>query len=225
MTKGQKALVWTLSIAVGGVATYLIYRAMKCRINPAKCTPEGEETLLDSAIEKTKEIVSGESSKGTPFKTKKEGDTFRAWVNDKYSEYAKSIDLDRSGKYDNSYIRKAWAKFGEEYSKLSAKPTTYGLIDVQSNLGNNYVADLSRTDRIVVKGKIYGRHQVNFYNNGRFAILDVGSDEDPTILYKELKGNWYEGGKKLKTDAGNTYLNTSVIKNLTDAIKNDRVKK
>lgn len=225
MTKGQKALVWTLSIAVGGVATYFIYKALKCQINPAKCTQEKNDTLLDDAIEKTKEIISGESSKGTPFKTKKEGDIFRAWVNDKYSEYAKSIELDRSGKYDNSYIRKAWAKFGEDYSKLSAKPTTFGLIDVQSNLGNNYIADLSRTDRISVKGKLYGRYKVVFYNNGRWGAIDVGSDEDPTILYKELKGNWYEGGKKLKTDAGNTYLNTHVITNLRDAIKNDRVKK
>jgi hypothetical protein len=46
---------------------------------------------------------------------KEEGNAFRNWVNDKYPDYAKSISLDRSGGYDNSYVKKAWAKHGAEY--------------------------------------------------------------------------------------------------------------
>ena len=39
----------------------------------------------------------------------KEGNRFRSWVNDKYPSTAKSLDLDRSGSYNNSYIKKAWS--------------------------------------------------------------------------------------------------------------------
>ena len=53
-----------------------------------------------------------------PIKNKIEGDKFRNWVNNTYPEYAKEIDLDPEGKYDNSYIKKAWSKYGEEYTKL-----------------------------------------------------------------------------------------------------------
>lgn len=51
----------------------------------------------------------------TPFKNKTEGDQFRAWVNDTYPAVAKEIDLDRSGSYDNAYIKKAWRRLHKEY--------------------------------------------------------------------------------------------------------------
>ena len=222
MTKGQKALVWTLSIAVGGVATYFIYKALKCKINPAKCTPEGEETLLDSAIEKTKEVVTGESYASTPFKSKAEGDAFRAWINDTYPDYAREIDLDRAGKFNNSYIKKAFAKYGEQYLALSRKPKAFGLVDIQTNLGNNYIADVSKPDRIYVKSKIRDRFKTVFFNNGRVHLNDEGSSSDPSRLYAPIKGNWYEGGKKIKIDGGGTYLNSSVIKNLSDIVSAEK---
>lgn len=50
-----------------------------------------------------------------PFKDKKEGDEFRAWVNDYHSEYARSIDLDRNGSWFNSFITTAWNRFKDEY--------------------------------------------------------------------------------------------------------------
>jgi len=46
---------------------------------------------------------------------REEGDAFRNWVNDNYPDYAASIDLGRSGKHDNSYVARAWAKHGAEY--------------------------------------------------------------------------------------------------------------
>lgn len=61
-----------------------------------------------------------ETKKEIPFKNREEGDKFRSWVNDNYPEYAKSIDLDRSGSFNNSYIKRAWDKYGEEYQKKSS---------------------------------------------------------------------------------------------------------
>lgn len=52
------------------------------------------------------------------------GDKFRAWVNKTHPDYARQIDLDPSGPYNNSYIRKAWAQYGEEYkASLKGDPT------------------------------------------------------------------------------------------------------
>ena len=47
-----------------------------------------------------------------------EGDKFRAWVNNTYPDYAKKIKLDPDGSYNNSYIKKAWAKYKDEYNKF-----------------------------------------------------------------------------------------------------------
>ena len=50
-----------------------------------------------------------------PFTNKEEGNAFRAWINETYPDYAKEIDLDKKGGYNNSYIKKAWDKYGETY--------------------------------------------------------------------------------------------------------------
>jgi hypothetical protein len=71
-----------------------------------------------------------------PFKTEAEGNTFRAWVIAKDSAYAKSIDLGATGKL-NSYVQKAWDKYGTEYSKTLApiiSPTTKDKIFSQENI-------------------------------------------------------------------------------------------
>ena len=58
-----------------------------------------------------------------PFTTEAEGNTFRAWVIAKDPTYAKSISLSATGKL-NSYVQKAWDKYGTEYSKTLAPATT-----------------------------------------------------------------------------------------------------
>jgi hypothetical protein len=54
-------------------------------------------------------------------KDKVEGDKFRAWVNDTFPDYAKEIKLDRTGSYNNNYIKKAWAKYKKEYTDFIGK--------------------------------------------------------------------------------------------------------
>ena len=56
-------------------------------------------------------------------KNKEEGDAFRQWINETYPEYAKNIDLDKEGAYDNSYIKKAWEKYGGDYLMGNIKST------------------------------------------------------------------------------------------------------
>jgi hypothetical protein len=54
-----------------------------------------------------------------PFENTTQGNQFRGWVNDNYSSYANSINLDRTGSYDNSFITKAYIKYGAEYDSRS----------------------------------------------------------------------------------------------------------
>ena len=50
--------------------------------------------------------------------SKEEGNKFRKWVNDNYPDYAEEIDLDEEGPMNNSYIQKAWQKYGQEYQMV-----------------------------------------------------------------------------------------------------------
>jgi hypothetical protein len=52
-----------------------------------------------------------------PFTNTQQGNAFRGWVNDNYPAYAQQIDLDRTGKYNNSYITKAYMKYGAIYEQ------------------------------------------------------------------------------------------------------------
>jgi len=81
--------------------------------------------LLDYPDEKNSfEVFMGVNGDYTfPFKTEAEGNTFRAWVISKDPTYAKSISLSATGKL-NSYVQKAWDKYGAEYLKLFPLATT-----------------------------------------------------------------------------------------------------
>jgi len=50
-----------------------------------------------------------------PFKNKKQGDKFRKWVNKEHPKDAKRLDLDKSGSFNNSYIKRAWLEFYKIY--------------------------------------------------------------------------------------------------------------
>ena len=63
----------------------------------------------------TKSSGESKSSVKVPFKNTEEGNAFRQWVNNTHPNYAKEIDLDKEGSYNNSYIAKAWNKYGKDY--------------------------------------------------------------------------------------------------------------
>jgi hypothetical protein len=51
---------------------------------------------------------SGSQTESFPIKNKEEGNAFRAWANDNYPRLSKTLELDRSGSFNNEYIKKAW---------------------------------------------------------------------------------------------------------------------
>lgn len=73
----------------------------------------------DSGLELVGFIYPIKEIPALPFTNKDQGDAFREWVNDKHPATAKAIDLDRSGSYDNSYIKTAWEFHFNEYLELN----------------------------------------------------------------------------------------------------------
>ena len=67
----------------------------------------------------TNKKISKENINGLvlPFENNSEGNLFRLWVNKKYPEYAKSIDLEEKGPCSNCFMQLAWEKYCQEYIK------------------------------------------------------------------------------------------------------------
>jgi len=115
MTKGAKIgiiVVVVVGLAVGG---YFLYKKLSSDGTDPNDTstdeqePQGTPTptpnVSDSSLEKT------------PFKNQGQGDYFRLWVNRFYPTDAKKLDLSKTGAIDNSFIRKAWLKYGVLYKQ------------------------------------------------------------------------------------------------------------
>jgi hypothetical protein len=119
-SKKAKAIAVVVSIiAIAGVVGYVLYRRKK-----AKQTSSTFETdFVPSAAPSTpsRPQPSAPIRYTFPFKTEAEGNKFRAWVNDNYPDFARSIELDRTGKL-NSYVQRAWDKYGFEYLNTTYQP-------------------------------------------------------------------------------------------------------
>lgn len=91
----------------------------------------GDETATDEIVggdETTTEVADAEDEViAMPFTNKEEGNAFRQWVNETYPDYADDIDLDKKGSYNNTYIQKAWDKYGQQYLNKDKKPEEEGL--------------------------------------------------------------------------------------------------
>lgn len=225
MNKSKSNLIWYIIGGVviigGGIGAYLYFRKRKTTDSTQALE---ESTSVSDSTPSTPPSSGGgassSSSASTPFKNKAEGDAFRNWVNNKYPAYAKEIDLDRSGSYDNAYIRKAYAKYGAEYSaslqsstqpaKPSIpKPTANDFSVLKQNMsplkaqyplaseGSNYVA-------YTFKSNIAGF----FYTSGFFEIARIVAQKRENVQM----GDWWYDGKYLNilmsdgTKANGTYI-------------------
>jgi len=230
MEKKTKIILGVTAVAVvGGVILLVLANKKKKKITA--CTVKGGvwDTKTKSCINPdTNEVIDitsetdyssdssgggvlsggGSSRPSTGFTSKAEGDAFRVWVNATYPIYAKSILLDKSGDYDNSYIRKAYEKYGAEYKSASSSPHLL----VAKYLGNRASRQGNRT---TVKFN-YDKNIATFYSNGTFSIATSGQSG---LL---AKGNYLNGGKTLiikeGANAGKTFKDVKVWKNLFKTI-------
>lgn len=140
MNKGLKIAIGIATIGIVGTSVFFLVKFLRKK-NEEKEEKEkegnrnsvSEQNVKSKAYNKRPISASSESLGKTPFKSKAEGDKFRGWVNDNHSAYAKKIDLDRSGSYDNRYIRKAWSQYGVDY-----EDSTNANVVVNLKYGNKF---------------------------------------------------------------------------------------
>lgn len=121
MKKGTKiaiVVVVVVGLAVGG---YFLYQNFVNKNEGKKDDGYGgkdeQKPPLDSSQVKDVNVSTASSSEPTPFKNKAQGDYFRLWLNRYYPTDAKAFNLDKSGAFDNSTIRKAFNKYGVLYKQ------------------------------------------------------------------------------------------------------------
>jgi hypothetical protein len=122
MAKGSNTWIWWtiggISLLGLGVGAYIFFKDRKEK--NAQAGSETDASPSPSNAPSSSSSSSGSSSNNTPFKNRTEGNAFRAWVNDNHSDYARSIDLDRTGPFNNPTIQKAWKQYGSAYSNRGA---------------------------------------------------------------------------------------------------------
>jgi hypothetical protein len=179
MTKTTRNwIIAGIVVAALGTATYFIVKRM------LRNGSQDEEDEFDKLTSGNTNVTEADLPP-TPFKNEAEGNKFRAWVNDNYPKYAKEIDLDRTGAFNNSYIRKAWLKYGTLYQKASGS----------KDLGNRKLLDcliINFTNRGIPfkKGK---------ESDGRpfIKLLLKKAGDNANLFYVTYyeSGNFYVSGK------------------------------
>ena len=219
MKKGTKIILAISAVLAIGAGIF-IYTSSKSKREAEEARIAAEELAKAQAGRNSPNVGSTgggsagtQSSVSTGFKNKAEGDAFRAWVNNKYPAYAKSIVLSKTGDYDNSYIRKAYAKYGAEYKLSLVKP--HLLAKQYLGTSGKVVGDTTVVD---FNG---GKNIAIFYSNNRFVISRKGGSGYLS------KGNYLYGGRVLDiTDGvnkGKKYYASnkadgSVLSNLVSAL-------
>ncbi len=212
MNKALKIAIGIATIGIIGTAGYFIYQAIKTgRDGEGEGEGEGEQepSLIDPPS--VGQGGGGESLPKTPFTNKAQGDMFRLWVNEGRADYAKSIGLDLSGDFDNSYMRKAWMKYGETYkyeqrNYLKAKGNGIPAILLKAYNKRKLDTWLSIKDSgeiylctTPIKGiKIKNQElRACFYQSGKVVFSEAMSGNNIT------DGKWWDDGQQINVNNKN----------------------
>lgn len=245
MNKGVKiALGITMTAGIGAIV-YFMFVKKDSPIYLFKNGKDGEPKPSETGSDTASPSVTTTSSTApisapavceypaTPFKSKKDGNAFRDWVNDEYSSYARSIDLDRSGDYNNCFIRKAYSHkisgrtLGNIWSALlSSEPQTQ---DTDRNDFEYFVQrlkDLNIPYKIGSEGAVLVKvhsdrldmanwyYQFAFTNNGEWAVAmwkDKPFESESKILASGLYNlDSAKAGTSLKIKSGNDWSGNSM---------------
>lgn len=155
----------------------------------------------------TKSGGESKSSVKVPFKNTEEGNAFRQWVNNTHPDYAKEIDLDKEGSYNNSYVAKAWNKYGKDYKDQQDYLTNI------KNGGIQYDMTMQRDTTEPYEREAIKMAELN--NLPKIAQEFVGNMSvtipDAYLEFDGSKLKWVSGGdvvKEWNAESGLTVLNT-----------------
>lgn len=131
--KGEKTFK---KVATGGKAEEQI----KIKVFKEKSST----TKVNTATPKS---TTPKSKHDLPFKSKEEGDKFRGWMNRYFPKTSKNLQLDKTGSFKNSYIRRAWNHNGKGgikgdiYTKQVLSKGGGKSSSKPNNKGNIFVSD------------------------------------------------------------------------------------
>jgi hypothetical protein len=170
-------------------------------------------TIKNPGVSTTNAQQKSETNKNLtiPFKNKQEGDAFRIWVNTKYPDWAKQYKLDKSGSYKNSYIKRAFQKYGQEYLQNSNQQQTQNSeLDflLVKKLMNNFHKTKNNDEKLQVASSTDRPYVlVDFYPNG---LLVLQKDKSMfSSVYDKTSGTWItSNGNLIMTNKGKQYTIT-----------------
>ncbi len=189
--------VWiSLGVATGGTALFFLGRFIKNKYFP---NPLDEKDITNTGRPTQGGTPSTSTSAGlppTPFTNTTEGNAFRGWVNDNYPAYAREIDLDRTGQYDNSYIRKAYVKYGAVYQQslsmgsgtATAQPTTADFTKLSALVGAFPKLVNNSTKLQIATSNDRPRILIDFYPEGLLVVQKDASFW--SSVYAKVSGSW-----------------------------------
>jgi hypothetical protein len=189
--------VWiSLGVATGGTALFFLGRFIKNKYFP---NPLDEKDISNTGRPTQGGTPSTSTSAGlppTPFTNTTDGNAFRGWVNDNYPAYAQEIDLDRTGQYDNSYIRKAYVKYGAEYQQslsmgsgtATAKPTIADFTKLSALVGAFPKLVNDSTKLQIATSNDRPRILIDFYPEGLMVVQKDSSFW--SSVYAKVSGSW-----------------------------------
>jgi hypothetical protein len=141
-------------------------------VDAATSAMSGKSSSSSRGSSSTKPKVQAPQFTATPFTTDAEGNDFRAWVNQKHADWAKSNDLSAAGPKNNNYIRKAYQEFGEEYKASKGAPES---VKKEEILTNKQMKDL------IDKAS----------NAGAYCSTQLTADGDPILFFHSKNGMEY----------------------------------
>ena len=209
MDKRTKIILSVLAVGITATATFLIIKRIRTKKQNKKLisesiTPERIEEIKSTPLSvsnppTTTEISAVVTTMPLDFAIKNnlEGNQFRGWVNDTYPQYAKEIDLDRTGSYNNSFMKKAWIKYGTEF--VSSTDNIYtSFVNNISNSLNEYITTSPVATQILTATKTYATKPftiLDYYVNkglGRVEVPQSAGSFKPSVaasnLYNSMKG-------------------------------------
>lgn len=199
-TSNNNWVYWTLggvAVVTLGVGAFLFFRNKNKGEEKKADTSTQQQTQTQTQTQTQyqggstnesgkQETTNYPEAETTYFGSKQQGNAFRRWVRAKDPNFAKEIDLSKSGDYNNSNIKKAYAKYGADFQ------------NVNKNFLEGLAFGLNNPWRIERNGDAY--YESGDANNGARFTLDrngrlfVEGRKNGGLGVKWQSGGWYIDG-------------------------------